>query len=160
MREFLRSGLRVGLVGGYWDRFTETQPYALGFKTPKELCILSTAAKVNLCLVRKANRDGHVMRSFEIAAVGGCMLAEDTDEHREIFGVEGETVLYFRSPSEASRKASWLLGKPEERARMARAVRLRAGGAENTYRARLGTMLSIAQGLRRPVQPPFLAAAQ
>ena len=109
MRQFLRSELRVGLVGGYWDRFPETRPYALGFKTPKELCTLSATAKVNLCLVRKANRDGHVMRSFEIAAVGGCMLAEDTDEHREIFGPEGETVLYFRNPSEASTKASLFL---------------------------------------------------
>lgn len=160
MREFLRSGLQVGLVGGYWERFPETQPYALGFKTPKELCTLSATAKVNLCLVRKANRDGHVMRSFEIAAVGGCMLAEDTDEHREIFGVEGETALYFRNASDASSKASWLLGNPEECARMAHAIRMRAGGAKNTYRARLETMLSIADGLRRPVERPLMAAAQ
>jgi hypothetical protein len=36
------------------------------------------------------------MRSFEIAAVGGCMLARDIDEHREIFGSEGEAAVYFR----------------------------------------------------------------
>ena len=36
------------------------------------------------------------MRSFEIAAVGGCLLAQDIDEHREIFGSEGEAVVYFR----------------------------------------------------------------
>jgi spore maturation protein CgeB len=161
IREFLRSGLRMGLVGGYWDRFPEMQPYALGFKTPEELCTLSATAKVNLCLVRKANRDGHVMRSFEIAAVGGCMLAEDTDEHREIFGPEGETVLYFRNAGEASTKAAWLLSNAEERFRMAQAVRKRAGGAENTYRARLATMLETANALRgSPRQPAFMAAAQ
>jgi len=160
MREFLHSGLRIGLVGGYWDRFPDTKPYALGFKTPKELCALSATAKVNLCLVRRANRDGHVMRSFEIAAVGGCMLAEDTDEHREIFGSEGETVLYFRTAGEASAKASWLLGNAQERARMAQAVRVGAGGPENTYRARLATMLSIADDARRHIQPPVMAAAQ
>jgi hypothetical protein len=48
------------------------------------------------CPVRRASRDGHIMRSFEIAAVGGCMLAQDIDEHREIFGSEGEAVVYFR----------------------------------------------------------------
>jgi spore maturation protein CgeB len=101
------------------------------------------------------------MRSFEIAAVGGCMLAEDTDEHREIFGPEGETVLYFRNPSEASAKASWLVGNAPERARMAQAVRMRAGGSENTYRARLATMLDLADSLRRaPHTSAFATAAQ
>ena len=160
MREFVRSGLRVGLIGGYWDRFAETRAYALGFKTPKELCTLSAAAKVNLCLVRKANRDGHVMRSFEIAAVGGCMLAEDTDEHREIFGPEGETVFYFRNAAEAANKASWLIGNAEERSRMKQAVRKRAGGAENTYRARLAAMLAIAEPSRGYFPPSSVAAAQ
>lgn len=159
IREFLRSGLRIGLVGGYWDRHPEMKPYALGFKTPKELCTLSATAKVNLCLVRRANRDGHVMRSFEIAAVGGCMLAEDTDEHREIFGREGETVLYFCNPSEACTKALWLVGNAQERVRMAEAVRTRAGGAENTYRARLATMLNLAGALQRESHPSLFAAA-
>jgi spore maturation protein CgeB len=160
MREFLRSGLKTGLVGGYWERFPETQPCALGFKTPRELCELSAGVKVNLCLVRRANRDGHVMRSFEIAAVGGCMLAEDTEEHREIFGPEGETVLYFRNAGEASHKAAALLSNASERIRMAEAVRKRAGGAENSYRARLTTMLTIADALRRSSQSSSLAAAQ
>jgi spore maturation protein CgeB len=160
MREFLRSGLRIGLVGGYWDRSPETQPYALGFKTPRELCALTAQARVNLCLVRRANRDGHVMRSFEIAAVGACMLAEDTGEHRDIFGPEGEAVLYFRNSGEASDKASRLLSNAQERVRMAAAVRLRAGGAENTYRARLATMLDAANALRRPADRSSLVAAQ
>jgi hypothetical protein len=159
IREFLRSGLRIGLVGGYWDRFPEMKPYALGFKTPQELCVLSATAKVNLCLVRKANRDGHVMRSFEIAAVGGCMLAEDTDEHRAIFGPEGETVLYFRTPSEACAKALRLVSNAQERVRMAEAVRVRAGGVDNTYRARLATMLDLTDALRRESNPSLLAAA-
>ena len=160
MREFLRSGLKTGLVGGYWDRSPETKAHALGFKTPRELCALSAGAKVNLCLVRRANRDGHVMRSFEIAAVGGCMLAEDTGEHREIFGPEGEAVLYFRDAGEASSKAAVLLSNASERIRMAQAVRKRAGGTDNTYRARLKTMLDVADALRRVSQPSSLAAAQ
>ncbi len=42
----------------------------------------SAAARVCLCLVRRANRDGHVMRSFEAAVIGGCILAQDTADHR------------------------------------------------------------------------------
>jgi len=105
---------------------------------------MTRAAKVNLCLVRRANRDGHVMRSFEIAAAGGCMLAEDTGEHREIFGPDGEAVLYFRSAREAAERALWLLSMPDERARLAAAIRARAGRPNNSYRARLTSMLQAA----------------
>jgi spore maturation protein CgeB len=148
MKEFLQSGLRVGLAGGYWDRFAETRAHALGVKAPPELSTMTASAKLNLCLVRRANRDGHVMRSFEIAAAGGCMLTEDTDEHREIFGADGESVVYFRDAREAAQRASWLLAQPAERARLGRAVRARVGVPENSYRARLVTMLEVASNLR------------
>jgi hypothetical protein len=88
---FMRRGPPVALVGAYWERFSATRSCALGHKPPETLRDLTAAARVNLCLVRRANRDGHVMRSFEIAAIGGCMLAEDTLEHHEIFGADGET---------------------------------------------------------------------
>jgi spore maturation protein CgeB len=89
------------------------------------------------------------------------MLAEDTDEHHEIFGREGEAALYFRNADEASAKATWLANNPQERVRMAAAIRTRAGGVENTYRARLATMLDVAAEVLRPAhQPGFAAAAQ
>jgi len=160
MSEFLRSGLRTALVGGYWDRFPQTRSFALGFKTPDELFALTAAAKVNICLVRRANRDGHVMRSFEIAAAGGCMLAEDTDEHRQIFGPDGETVLYFRNARDASERASLLLERPAERARLGAAIRARVAVPQNTYRARLVTMLEAAGALHSRIKtpPPRIAA--
>ena len=93
MTEFMRHGPSVAVAGGYWERYPAFRAHALGIKPPEIIRALTAAAKVNLCLVRRANRDGHVMRSFEIAAIGGCMLAEDTDEHRDIFGGEGESVV-------------------------------------------------------------------
>jgi spore maturation protein CgeB len=161
MSEFLRSGLRTALVGGYWERYPETRSFALGFKTPRELNAMTATAKVNICLVRRANRDGHVMRSFEIAAAGGCMLAEDTNEHREIFGSDGESVLYFRDAREASERASLLLARPAERLRLGSAIRARVAGPENTYRARLLTMLEAASTLQPGAKmPDFRIAAQ
>jgi spore maturation protein CgeB len=141
MAEFLRCGARTALAGGYWDRFPETRAHAIGVKSPEELNSMTASSKVNLCLVRRANRDGHVMRSFEIAAAGGCMLAEDTKEHRELFGPDGEAVVYFRTPAEACERSLWLLANPAERRRLSAAVRSRVGTAKNTYRARLLTML-------------------
>jgi spore maturation protein CgeB len=142
--EFMRSGPPVALAGGYWDRYSETRPYALGLKTIDELRALTIAAKVNLCLVRRANRDGHVMRSFEIGALGGCMLAEDTAEHRALFGPDGECVWYFRTPQEASSRSRELLNNSGERRRLATAVHLKVTEGAHTYRHRLATMVKFA----------------
>jgi spore maturation protein CgeB len=144
MTAFMRAGPAVALVGGYWERFRATRHQALGQLPPDRLAALTAAAKVNLCLVRRANRDGHVMRSFEIAAIGGCMLAEDTEEHRQIFGADGECVRYFRTPAEAAERARALLGDAPERRRLACAVRARVVDGGHTYRDRLTTMLRTA----------------
>jgi spore maturation protein CgeB len=154
MTEFLRTGPRIALVGGYWERYSAMRPYALGQRAPEALCALTAAAKVNLCLVRRANRDGHVMRSFEIAALGGCMLAEDTIEHREIFGPDGEAVVYFRTPREAAERARSLLADLAERARLSAVVRTRISRGAHTYRDRLVSILDVATRIRRPHDQP------
>ncbi len=144
MQVFMRAGLEPALVGDYWERYRATRPYALGHKPPPVLRDLTAAAKVNLCIVRRANRDGHVMRSFEIAAIGGCMVAEDTVEHREIFGPEGEATVYFRDAKEASECTRALLCSSAERRRLAAGLHRRIVGGAHTYAHRLGTMLEIA----------------
>jgi spore maturation protein CgeB len=86
------------------------------------------------------------MRSFEIAAAAGCMLAEDTDEHREFFGPEGEAVIYFRDAKEAALRARALLPDLPERKRLAARLHRRIAGGTHTYAHRLATMLGIASG--------------
>ena len=143
----LAAGLPIALVGDYWDRYPSVSGHALGHKTPAELIQLTCNASVNLCLVRRANRDGHVMRSFEIAALGGCMVVEDTPEHRHIFGAEGDCALYFNGPEEAAAKIRWLLDAPAERSRLASAVRERISAGEHTYTHRLLAMLKTSREL-------------
>ncbi|MGE0258495.1 MAG: glycosyltransferase [Alphaproteobacteria bacterium] len=146
MTKFLKSGLSVALVGGYWQRCPATRSHALGRQPPATVARLTASSRINLCLVRRANRDGHVMRSFEIAALGGCMLAEDTAEHRRIFGLDGEAVAYFRTPDDAAVRARALLADNAERARLAAAVRQRIVAGGHTYRDRLDAMLAAAVG--------------
>ncbi len=147
--EFMRYGPPVALAGGYWERYAALRPFALGKKPPEVIRALTAAAKVNLCLVRRANRDGHVMRSFEIAATGGCMLAEDTEEHREIFGSEGDAVVYFRDPKEAAQRARALLSDPSERERLASCLHRRIVGGANTYTHRLLAILKEAMTIAK-----------
>jgi spore maturation protein CgeB len=141
IREIGSSGLRVALFGDYWHRYRSLQQYSCGRADVHLLRELTGRAPINLCLCRRANRDGHVMRSIEIAAIGGFMIAEDTREHRELFGEEGECVLYFRQGCEAIVKARWALQRPGERKRMAAAAHERIVQGGNTYRHRLQKML-------------------
>jgi spore maturation protein CgeB len=68
------------------------------------------------------------------------MLVEDTEEHREIFGPDGESVVYFRSIPEMVEKAGRLLASPVERQRLAVAVHSRIMAGNHTYKDRLAAM--------------------
>jgi spore maturation protein CgeB len=149
MNEFMGDGPIVSLVGGYWPKERGLRKYALGLKGPAELFALTEAAAVNLILVRRANRDGHVMRTFEAGAIGGCLAVEDTLEHREIFGDDGESVRYFRTPSEAAKLCRSLIARPAERMRLSAAVKTRIRKGANTYADRLKSMIAEAEELRR-----------
>jgi hypothetical protein len=149
----IRAGLDVALHGGYWERDRVTCRHSRGHADAATVRKTTTAAKVALCLVRRANRDGHVMRTFEIAAMHGCMLAEDTAEHRQLLGAEGEAVVYFDCPEEMVAKARWLLDHPEHRRRLASALYQRITGGRNTYRDRLETMLSLGDPCRQAEAP-------
>jgi spore maturation protein CgeB len=83
------------------------------------------------------------MRTFEVPAVGSCMLTEDTPEHREIFGQDGEAVVYFNTVTEMVEKTHWLLHHDQERQRLAQNAHLLITQGQNTYGDRLKTMLSI-----------------
>lgn len=135
----LKAGLGVELYGGYWDRTQATRGAHRGIGDPETIRRATAAAKVNLILVRRANRDGHVMRSFEAAACGGCLLVEETDEHREIFG---DTVTYFGTADEMVRQTRGLLADPERRRASAEASHRRIViEGKNTYADRLRTIL-------------------
>ena len=139
----MSAGLEVGLYGGYWERYRETRSIARGPADPPTLRCAVESAKLVLCLVRRSNQDGHSMRTFEVPAMRGCMLTEDTEEHRELFGAEGECVRYFKTPSEAVEKARWLLTDGTERDRLTAQCHERIVEGRHTYGDRLASMLAL-----------------
>ena len=70
------------------------------------------------------------------------MLAEDTDEHRQILGDDGEAAIYFRSPAEMIERLEWLLAHEGERERLKASIHKRITSEPNTYKDRLDVMLS------------------
>lgn len=137
----LGAGFSVALYGAYWERYRSTRRHHRGQADVQTISKATRAAKVALCLARRANRDGHVMRSLEIAAIGACMLVEDTLEHRRLFGASGERVVYFSSEREMIERLAELLSADTERRRLASAVREHILAGNHTYADRLKTML-------------------
>jgi spore maturation protein CgeB len=145
---FQAAGGEASLIGAYWGQRPALSRRWLGHLPPRQVVRLTRAAAVNLILVRRSNRDGHVMRSLEAGVIGACLAVERTAEHERIFGVDGEAVRYFDSPSQAATLCRELLADTVERERLSAAVgmRIRTGG--HSYRDRLTTILAAASGLK------------
>lgn len=137
----VNAGHHVATYGGYWDRYPSLRRHARGVVGADVIRRATLSARVVLCLVRRANRDGHVMRSLEIAATGACMAVEDTPEHRELFGADGDCVRYFDGVQALVQLVAELLASDDERARLATAVRRRVTASAHTYQDRLRAML-------------------
>jgi spore maturation protein CgeB len=136
-----RAGIRLELYGGYWKEERALQQYAKGFVDMAGYRAIAANTAVSLNLVREANRDGHVMRSYELPAMRACILAQDTPDHRELYGADGEAVRYFTSARDISAVAREMLANPAERDRLAMAGHTRVVRPENSYYARLETLL-------------------
>jgi glycosyltransferase involved in cell wall biosynthesis len=132
------AGIQMSLWGGYWER---AGLKSHGFLDAAGIRREASRCAVSLLLVRRANRDGSAMRSFEIPACGGCCVAEDTEEHREMFGPDGEAVLYFRTPEELVRRVKEAFADPALRQRLRKNAHQAITEKPNTYVDRLKTIL-------------------
>jgi spore maturation protein CgeB len=135
------TGLNLALFGGYWDRHASARRHWRGLADQDTIRFASAAARICLCLTRRANRDGHTMRSFEAAAIGGCILAEDTADHRELFGPDDHAVRYFTTVPELVRHTKLLLADADARHRLSSQLAERFNRGKHTYADRLTSML-------------------
>lgn len=138
------SGLTVKVWGERWNRFKKSHPNLMiqyralyGEDYVKVLC----ATRINLCFLRKMNRDRHTSRSIEIPACGGFMLAERTDEHLALFEDRKEAV-YFSSDSDLLEKTKYYLNNENARNLIAKAGRERCMASGYSFHDRLSWMLN------------------
>jgi hypothetical protein len=124
--------LSVRLYGRGWSRSRPLKrvhaTMVMGVEYSGAMC----ASTVCPCLVRRSNRDGHVMRSFELPAMGALMLAEWTDEHLELFDQDVHCA-YWSCPEELADKARYLVGHPGIARKIAGKGHERVVSGGNTY---------------------------
>lgn len=119
----MKISILGGIYGADFSKFIETAPIQLG-------------------LLNSDNRDSHTARSFEVPAAGGLLIAEDTEDHREIFQSE-ENVLFFRDKSELLAKIKWAIENPSIAENIASNGHRLITEASNTWADRASFMLEM-----------------
>jgi spore maturation protein CgeB len=146
VRRLAAAGVPVRAWGTRWARQCPPQPNLRidshelhGLDYARAL----NSFDINLCFLRKRNRDRQTTRSVEIPACGAFMLGERTEEHLALFreGVEAE---FFGTDEELLDKVHYYLAHPEARRRIAAAGRERCVSGRYSYRERILDMLTTA----------------
>ena len=111
------NGINVKVFGdGKWNNYKNIspnltiQPGIFSEDYSKAL----QAFQLSLCFLRKMNFDQQTTRTMEIPACGGCMVAERTKEHLELFE-ENKEAIFFSSNDELLEKCKFYLLNEEQR---------------------------------------------
>jgi spore maturation protein CgeB len=99
-----------------------------------------SAAAIGLGFLRRVCPDQHTTRTFEIPACGSLLLADRTDEHRDLFD-EGREAEFFGDAAELVDKVQFYAAHDAARARVAAAGRARAVRSGYAYIHRLRALL-------------------
>ena len=140
MLHLAEGGVSVRVWGGGWERFKKTHPSLRIEGRPlygDDYARACGAFKINLCFLRKINRDLQTTRSVELPACGGFMLAERSEEHLELFS-EGEEAEFLATDEELLEKCRRYLKDDEARVQLASAglERCKSSGYDNASRIR------------------------
>jgi spore maturation protein CgeB len=135
--------LNLALYGGLWNRDRQLGRYFRGPVRGRDFRMALGGAKIVVNLVRRENRDDHVMRTFEGPACGAFMLHERTESHLEVFR-EGKEAAFFESSDELIDKVRYYLSHEHERERIRQSGHARTLNGGNSYRDRLEEILQAA----------------
>lgn len=138
-------GVSITVWGAGWKKWVNRHPNLIVKNQPlygEDYVKAINATKINLCFLRKVNRDEITSRSVEIPACGGFMLAERTKRHQEFFN-ENKEAVFFDSRKELLMLVKKYLIANSERKEIAKAGRLRCMRSGYDMKTQLTNMLTL-----------------
>lgn len=151
LQYLLKQGLPVDVYGHDWEQHLRKSDFPLLTIYPAvyglEFWRTARKYRVQLNIFRKHNEGSHNMRTFEIPAVGGVMLAPDSKEHR-LFFESGKDVYVYDSLSEMVNQANSLLQAFDDEIQQVReAARQKSLQHQYAYQWRARTLIENIQTL-------------
>jgi hypothetical protein len=119
----VRHEVPLKIHGGRWNRTIVYHRHRECFGAPvlgEDYVRVICRSRISLGFVSSSHRDEYTMRTFEIPACKGFLLAERTPAHQELF-VEGEEAEFFSSTDECADKVRFYLKAESSRDRIAEA---------------------------------------
>jgi len=117
------ADLNLAIWGPHWNRAGRnsvlTKHIRNGPVDMHRMAKIYGCSKVVLNMLRPQNRYSHNMRTFEIPALGGFMLATRTQQHTDLFE-EGTEIALYDNFEEMRTKAIYYAAHDEERLSMVR----------------------------------------
>lgn len=103
------EGIQLDVYGNFWDRYI-THPNVKTFPPVYENEMWKCLARyrVQLNMMRVHNLTSHNMRSFEVPAIGGILLAPDTEDHRSFFD-EGKEIFIYKNAESCVEQIRYIL---------------------------------------------------
>lgn len=145
------QGIKVRVWGNGWGAYKNRHANLMIENKPiydndyqKAIC----ATKINLCFLRKLNRDLQTDRTVEIPACGGFMLAERTKEHESLFKDNQEAIFFDNhNQQELLDKVRYFLAHDDERKHIAESGRKRCLASDYSHHHMLREIVSRLESL-------------
>ena len=141
-----KKGLNVRVWGNGWVDWINRHPNLVIENRPaynKNFAKVVAASDVNLCFLRKANRDLQTCRSIEIPSCAGFMVHERNKEITDIFREEKEAV-YFSTDEELAKVCSLWIERNQQRNRIGKAAQQRTMELQLTHKLNIIRILNAA----------------
>lgn len=144
-----QAGINVRVWGNGWPD-PERRPTGLSIENRPvygdDYRRVVAASDINLCFLRKGNRDLQTCRSLELPAMGACMLHEASPEVESLFTANTEA-LYFADTRSLIETARLWLDRPDACRRLGVSARARAVADGHDHHHRWDFILSEALDL-------------
>ncbi|MEI6411550.1 MAG: glycosyltransferase [Bacteroidota bacterium] len=136
----LNEGFNIDVYGIDWGKYIDPKLFSglniFNAIFGTQFWSVARSYRVQLNIFRPHNVGSHNMRTFEIPAVGGIMLAPDSPEHRAFFEDDKEA-FFYENAAEMVQKAKEILEMPLAEAELIRKnARAKSLAAHYDYRSR------------------------
>ncbi len=150
-----RQGLTVRVWGNGWADWVGRHPNLKIENTPAyndDFAKVVSASSVNLCFLRRANRDLQTCRSVEIPACSGFMVHERNSEITALYREEEEAV-YFSSDDELADICTSWIALDQQRSIIGKAARKRTLELELVHDSNIVRILNALRSRKSKVGP-------